>query len=66
MTVRELYVQSPDMTKAEWRASRRIDLRASEAQIRAWARAAAERGMTLSGWMRLVLDEATTQKKRKT
>jgi hypothetical protein len=46
------------MTKAEWRASRRVDLRASEDQIRAWRRAARDRSMQLSAWVRLVLDEA--------
>jgi hypothetical protein len=41
-----------------------VDLRASEEQIRRWARAADDKRMTLSAWIRFVLDEATQPKKK--
>lgn len=41
---------------------KRIDLRASEKQRKKWMQAAAKKGMNLSVWIRLVLDEAAKQK----
>ena len=52
------------MAKTEWRAEKRVDLRASENQIQAWRRAARDRSMRLSAWIRLVLDEAARENKK--
>lgn len=44
---------------SDWK---RVDLRASDKQRKKWMQAATKKGMNLSVWIRLVLDEAAKQK----